>query len=191
MIVLVENGPTFETLRTAAAMAGVKYNIQVPLRSVQASNNKNAKFQRIKNLSVLLDQGRLIFAQGEYVTGLFAEAEKLDGAVNIKSKKNDRWDAIAQAAEVYKVAAQLPVKPELSEDDQASEVTRQIRQHNDLAAYTRMFGTGSPLDTSVRASQWGPQQQPQAPPSPEESKQQRRTVVGGRFAALPWQSRRS
>jgi hypothetical protein len=185
MIVLVENGPTFETLRTAAAMAGVKYNIQVPLRSVQASNNKNAKFQRIKNLSVLLDQGRLIFAQGEYVTGLFAEAEKLDGAVNIKSKKNDRWDAIAQAAEVYKVAAQIPVKPELSEDEQSSEVTRQIRQHNDLQAYTRMFGTGSPLDTSVPASKWGPQQQNQAPPTQEESQQRKRTVVGGRFATLP------
>ena len=183
MVILVEDGPTFETLRTAAAMAGVKYNIQVPLRSVTASNNRNAKFQRIKNLSALLDQGRLVFAQGEYCTALFAEAEKLDGAVNIKSKKNDRWDSIAQAAEVYKVAAQMPPKPELSEDEQTSELTRQLRQHNDIQAYNRMFGP-SPLDTSTRASQYGPQQS-KAPPTPEETQQRKRTVVGGRFATLP------
>jgi len=171
--VLVEMGPSFETIRTASAMAAMKYGIQIPLRSVQPSNSKGAKFARIKNLSVLLSQGRLLFAQGDWITGLFAEAEKLDGAATTKNKRDDRWDAIAQGCETYKITAQMPVKA--SEEESESVLARERRATRDLAQYNAMFPGTNPIDMPA-------QKQEESPPQP------RRNVAGGvsgRFATLP------
>ena len=177
-IVLVEKGPTADSLQSAVIMAAVKYGISVPLWFVTPSNVKNIKFLRIKDLSLLLEQGRLKFATGTYCAALFAEAEKLDASTfsSLKSKKNDRWDSLSIAATVMKITSTRPdPKDEKSTEEKENELELIRRRANDRAGYDRMFSGPSPLDKHPE------------PPAPEPA-QPRRNVAGGvagRFATLP------
>ncbi len=101
--VLIEKGPTADNLRTQIQMAGAKSECQVPVYFVPPTNVKNAKILRIKDLQYLLEQGRLKFASGAYLDALFAELQRLDGTKSNASKKDDRADAIAQVAQVYRI----------------------------------------------------------------------------------------
>jgi hypothetical protein len=172
-IVLAERGPTADSLQNAVTMAAAKYGISVPLWFVTPSNQKNIKFLRIKDLSLLLEQGRLKFATGNYCAALFAEAEKLDGSVNIKNKKNDRFDSLAIAATVMKITSTRPdPKDEKSTEEKENELELIRRRSNDRAGYDRMFGSPSPID-----------RHPDTPPPAEDApKPQQRS---GRFATLP------
>jgi hypothetical protein len=163
-------------------MAAAKYGISVPLWFVTPSNVKNIKFLRIKDLSLLLEQGRLKFATGAYCAALFAEAEKLDMATfsSLKSKKNDRLDSLAIAATVMKITStRADPKDEKSTEEKENELELIRRRANDRAGYDRMFSGPSPLD-----------KHPEPAPEPPQPRRNVAGGVAGRFATLPPNFRR-
>jgi len=70
-VVLLEKGPTSDSLEADIRRAAGKYEVSVPTHYVTPSNVKNAKYLRIKDLEFLLNWGRLKFASGPYIDALF------------------------------------------------------------------------------------------------------------------------
>ena len=135
----------------------------------------------------MIPAGELWFYSSyEWNEAVIAQFVKFDGVTKSNSsRKDDAPDAVAIGIEQF---FPRTIGDETEEDIKTQEEReRQQKAAQDAANlrtyYDHMHGP-SPLDTSTRASQWGPQQQ-QAPSTPEQSQQQKRTVVGGRFATLP------
>ncbi|HXM97159.1 MAG TPA: hypothetical protein VN982_01655 [Candidatus Dormibacteraeota bacterium] len=150
-VVLIEQGPTSDSLRTQINLIGAKYECSVPVYFVQPSNVKNAKFLRIKELELLLSVGRLKFASSAYVDALFAELQKLDGAVSSGRKKDDRADCLSQIATTFRIYAATPNKNKTPAENE-DEMEKMRKQAEKRAQYERTFG--------------GQNYQPKAPDAP-------------------------
>jgi len=118
---------------------------------------------------LLLAQGRLKFKTGSYIDALFAELQRIDGTRS-SSKKDDRGDAIAQVAAVYRIYSTESGKKQTSED--ADEVERMQRKAA-LLAETQRYFSGSNYTPPPKVEQTAPQQ-----PT-------RHFKQGGSFAILP------
>jgi len=189
--VVVEKDGPWEALMQAIKRAALLRGFVLPYfiwRESNPGNKQDAKAKRIKGLEPMIPAGELWFYSSyEWNEAVIAQFVKFDGVTKSNSsRKDDAPDAVAIGIEQF---FPRTVGDESEEDIKTQEEReRQQKAAQDAANlrtyYDHMHGP-SPLDTSVRASQWGPQQQPQAPPTPEESQQRKRTVVGGRFASLP------
>jgi hypothetical protein len=138
--VLVEKGPSWESLDQQVRLVGAKYGVSVPLHFVTPSRAKGAKMARIKDLEFLLDAGRLKFRSGDYIDALFAELEKIDGGVSSRNKKDDRADSIAQATHVFKVVS----SPQERTPEESKELAELQAEAIRKASYGRIFGSGEP-----------------------------------------------
>lgn len=140
--VLIEKGPSSDSLDTSIKDQGRKYSVSVPTYFVPVSNEKHRKFLAIKELEFLLAQGRLKFVSGPYIEGLFLELSRLDGTVSLKSKKDDRADSIAQVAKVFRItaSARQPMANE-DDDDALAQMRKQARMK---MQYERIFNGGQP-----------------------------------------------
>lgn len=156
-VVLLEQGPTSDSLRAQISIAAAKYETSVPVHFVQPSNAKGAKFLRIKDLELLLSAGRLKFASSAYVDALFAELQKLDGAVSSAKKKDDRADSIAQVATTFRIYASdtSDKKTPLQDEGEAERMQQQMLRK---AHYESMFGPSPQAQKSA---------EPEASPQPE------------------------
>jgi hypothetical protein len=173
-LVIIEDGPLTDSLGTALRMAGVRYGISIPVKWVKPSNKRQAKLLRIVDAATLVEQGRMVFAHGDYSAGLFEEAARLDESTNINSKKCDRWDSIAQLCVCLKIVSTPPGGVE-DPESQENELAQFNRQEMNRQMYNAMFSGPNPLDMPA-------QKQEESPPQP------RRNVAGGvagRFATLP------
>lgn len=170
-IVLLEKGPTSDHLQALIDATSTKFQVPIPARFVQTSNVKNIKFQKLKDLELLLAQGRLKFKPGAYLDALFAELQQIDGTRSV-SKKDDRGDAIAQVASVYRIYSTQSNK---ATDSDADEVEKMNRKAALLAETQRYFG-GPSL----------PKQPEQPQPQPQMRQIQTGSFPrGGGFAVLP------
>src|SRR5438128_9291734 len=170
-VVLLEKGPTSDHLQALINATAAKFDVSIPARFVQTSNVKNIKFQKLKDLELLLAQGRLRFKTGSYIDALFAELQRIDGTRS-SSRKDDRGDAIAQVASVYRIYATESSKKQTTED--ADEVERMQRKAALLAETQRYFG----------GSNYTPPPKVEQPP-PEPQQPTRHFKQGGGFAILP------
>ena len=142
-IVLIEKGPTSDGLRTQIEMTGAKYGITVPVHFVQPSNEKNSKFLRIHALELLLSQKRLKFKSGAYIDALFLELSRITG-VRSGVRHDDRADAIAQAASVYKIYSSRPDKKTQLSAEEEGELERMQRQMRMRQQANRYFSGNMP-----------------------------------------------
>jgi hypothetical protein len=136
-VVLIEKGPTSDHLQALITATAQKFDVSIPARFVQTSNVKNIKFQKIKDLELLLAQkGRLQFKSGEYVNSLFEELQRIDGTRS-SSKKDDRADSLAQVASVFRIYS---IESSKSQEEDADEVEKMQRKASLLAETQRYFG---------------------------------------------------
>lgn len=149
-MVLLEKGPTSDHLQALLDATARKFEIRIPYRFIETPNIKNIKFQKLKDLELLLAQGRLKFKPGSYLDALFAELQQIDGTRSA-SRKDDRGDAIAQVASVYRIYSTQSSK---ATEKDADEVERMNRKAALLAETQRYFGGP------------GTRQHPQASPPP-------------------------
>lgn len=171
-VVLLEKGPTSDHLQALIDATSTKFNVPIPVRFVQTSNVKNIKFQKLKDLELLLAQGRLKFKAGPYLDALFAELQRIDGTRS-GARKDDRGDAIAQVASVFRIYSTQSSK---SKTEDESEVEKMQRKASLQAEMQRYFN-GSYT------------QQPKPEPKPEPQQPQpsfqKPFPRGGGFAVLP------
>jgi hypothetical protein len=175
-VVLLEKGPTSDHLRALIEATSTKFDVPIPVRFVQTSNVKNIKFQKIKDLELLLAQSRLKFKAADYVNALFEELQRIDGTRS-SSRKDDRADSLAQVASVFRIYSTESNK---ATPEDANEVEKMQRKASLLAETQRYFG-GSNTPKPVEQPQPTPQPQQQAP----------RFRQGGSFASLPAAFRRN
>ncbi len=138
-VVLLEKGPTSDSLEADIRRAAGKYEVSVPTHYVTPSNVKNAKYLRIKDLEFLLNWGRLKFASGPYIDALFLELSRIDGAVSSSKKKDDRADTLALAAQVFRIHAD---EKEPSSEKSQDEMEKMRKQAELRAQHERIFGGG-------------------------------------------------
>jgi len=154
--VLIEKGPTSDGLRTQIAAMSDKYGVPVPVHFVQTSNEKNIKFLRIKDLELLLSQKRLLFKSSAYIDALFLELSRIDGTRS-SVRKDDRADAIAQCAHVYRIYSAQSEKNGPKESE--AELENMQRKAAMLAHTARYFGSAA--SDLQRANEQVQQQSPQ------------------------------
>lgn len=170
-IVLIEKGPTSDHLQALINATAEKFSVSIPVRFVQTSNVKNIKFQKLKDLELLLAQkGRLQFKSGTYIDALFAELQQIDGTRS-STRKDDRGDAIAQVASVYRIYSTESSK---AQEEDANEVEKMQRKAALLAETQRYFG----------GNNYKPTPKPVEPPPPPQPASVRPFRSGG-FAVLP------
>jgi hypothetical protein len=195
--VVVEKDGPWEALMQAIKRAALLRGFVLPYfiwRESNPGNKQDAKAKRIKGLEPMIPSGELWFYSSyEWNEAVIAQFVKFDGITKSNSsRKDDAPDAVAIGIEQF-------FPKTIGDEDEEDIKTQEERERQQKAAqdaadlrkyYEHMHGT-SPLDTSTRASQWSPRQEQAPVPTPEQSQQRKRTVVGGRFAALPWQGRRT
>jgi hypothetical protein len=177
-VVLLEKGPTSDHLQALIAATSTKFNVHIPARFVQTSNVKNIKFQKLKDLELLLAQGRLKFKSGLYIDALFAELQRIDGTRS-GARKDDRGDAIAQVASVFRIySTQSKPKPE-----DESEVERQQEEARRRGMHDRMF-------SDAGGNQFQQLKHPEMPSPPPRSPNPREAAFAQLAKILPESMRR-
>jgi Terminase RNaseH-like domain len=195
--VVVEKDGPWEALMTEIKKQALLRGYVLPYfiwRESNPGNKQNAKAKRIKGLEPMIPSGELWFYSSyEWNEAVIAQFAKFDGLTKSNSsRKDDAPDAVAIGIEQF-----FPKTIDAEDEEDVKTQEERERQRKaaqdaqDLRKYYEHMHGPSPLDTSTRASQWGPRQEQAPPPTPEEFQQRKRTVVGGRFAALPWQGRRT
>jgi hypothetical protein len=189
--VVVERDGPWEALMQAIKRAAMLRNFVLPYfiwRESNPGNKQDAKAKRIKGLEPMIPNGELFFYSSyEWNEAVIAQFVKFDGVTKSNSsRKDDAPDAIAIGIEQF---FPRTVGDEDQEDVKTQEERERQRQASqaaqDLRTYYEHMHGPSPMDTSTRASQWTGRPAPPPSPTPEEVQQQKRTVVGGRFATLP------
>ena len=170
-VVLIEKGPTSEHLQALIDATANKFGISIPARFVQTSNVKNIKFQKLKDLELLISQKRCRFKSGEYVNALFEELQRIDGTRS-SARRDDRGDAISQVASVFKIYSTESNK---TQPEDANEVERMERKAALLAETKRYFG----------GTNYTPPQKPVEPPTPQPAAHRPFPTGGGSYATLP------
>lgn len=170
-VVLIEKGPTADHLRALIDATAAKFEVSIPARFVQTSNVKNIKFQKLKDLELLISQKRCRFKSGEYVNALFEELQRIDGTRS-SSRHDDRGDAIAQVASVFKIYSTESSKEQTADD--ANEVEKIERKAALQAEMQRYFG----------GTNYTPPKPVEPPPTPQPVAP-RVFPRGGNFATLP------
>jgi hypothetical protein len=155
-VVLIEKGPTADHLRALIDATAAKFEVSIPARFVQTSNVKNIKFQKLKDLELLISQKRCRFKGGEYVNALFEELQRIDGTRS-SSRRDDRGDAISQVASVFKIYSTESSKEQAAED--ANEVEKMERKAALQAEMQRYLG-GSNYTPPPKVEQPAPAPQP-------------------------------
>lgn len=192
--VVIERDGSWQDLADQIKRAALLRGFALPYiywRTTNASGSgarQNIKAQRVKSLEPMIPNNELYFiASAIWNDAVIQQFVKFDGVTKSNSsRKDDAPDAIAVAVEQF--------FPRQSLDEDEDDVKRREEREQEEARardaqnlrtyYEHMHGT-SPLDTSTRASHWTGRPEPPPAPTPEETQQQKRTVVGGRFASLP------
>jgi hypothetical protein len=169
-IVLLEKGPTSDSLNEMLKATAMKFDVRIPSYFVQPPNTKNAKFLRIKDLELLWAQSRIKLTSGSYLDAFFAELQQIDGTRS-SVKKDDRADSVAQVATFYRIYSTESTKT--SEKDDA-EVERMQRKAALKAEMDRYFGHS-----------YTPPPAPQPPPEPQAQPRNTPFPRSGGFAVLP------
>jgi terminase large subunit-like protein len=141
--ILIEKSPTFDLIHSALILEGRKYQTSLPIFWAPVDTAKNAKWQRLKHLEVLLHQGRLKFVSGEYIEDLFKELQKLNewgpGKMmrSSSTRHEDRADSLSFIQKYFCQA----ITPEGESDEDAKKaLTLQIDEAQRKAQYERYFG---------------------------------------------------
>ncbi len=135
--VLIEKSVSHDLIQAEINRAAARYQIHIPVWWLPISNQKNAKFSRLKSLEGLLMAGRLKFASGEYVDALFRELSRQDGKKSSSGKKDDRCDAIALCQKLFAPAVAATTN-DLEESRRifAAQRAKALMDQN----YSRIFG---------------------------------------------------
>jgi hypothetical protein len=154
--VVLEKSLTWDVLAAEITRVARLRETNVPLFFAPVSNQRFAKFMRLKALEVLLHQGRLKFvASGPWLDDLFNEFERLDGGKSSSSRKDDRADSLGLCAKLF-----LP-ESDAAEDTAATQrlLEAQEARLRMQANYERIFGAGNdaspvlqPAESSVRSN---------------------------------------
>ena len=143
-VVLIEKGPTSEGLQTQISMTADKYSTPVPVHFVQPSREKNRKFLAIRDLELLLAQGRLKFRNGSYIDALFLELSRING-VRSSVRHDDRADSIAQCAIAYRIYSSRAEKNESSKEEENEMEKMQLKLRQKAHHDTYFGSTASDL----------------------------------------------
>jgi hypothetical protein len=136
-IVALERSLTWDVLAAEVTRVARLRETNVPLFFAPVSNQRFAKFMRLKALEVLLHQGRLKFvASGPWLDDLFNELERLDGGKSSSGKKDDRGDSLALCAQIFIPASTA------TEDTEAVQKLLETQKSKAImdANYSRIFG---------------------------------------------------
>lgn len=105
--VFIEDSPLTPFLRIEINDQQKKQQTNFVVQFIRPSNKRFAKFHRIRDFGLLIEQCRVRFRTGGYIDGLFDELTRLDGMPeNYKSsfkRKDDQSDALATACRVLRI----------------------------------------------------------------------------------------
>jgi len=181
-IVVIERSSAADLIAAEINRRAQYHGTVVPLRWHPVDISKNAKFERLKALTTLLEEvgdgtRRLQFKLGPYVDDFFAQLIRLDGstAKQVKTRRNDLADSLALAQRIF-----APVVLGGGENKDSKEaqdaLDELLRQQRKIDHYNTMFGPmggtvkhpAPPTTHAPTVSQWlrGQQPEPESEPQP-------------------------
>ncbi|HEY0703377.1 MAG TPA: hypothetical protein VGD60_11465 [Candidatus Acidoferrales bacterium] len=146
--IFIEKTAGSELLQLEISRTAAVHAVSLPIFWAPVDTTKDAKQNRVRNLELLLESGRLAFvksAEPGWNDALFTQLIRFTSSKNNRNRKDDLCDALAQACRFLPMTA---TAEQIKDEEEEALKKRTMRD-----MYDRVFGSSVPSRQSKAAEQ--------------------------------------